>query len=375
MWRVLVPQRWRPVTKRSTLEALCGLLKDNEQRRMVFERRGRQRIFSRAAEVLSITEEALMSRLASLIGVPFLPELRAYPGDLPVTDQEFQCAHAAPIQCERGVGLACLDPVGLTGALRRLTEIKHSLFISPHRELERVMKNRRVPPSAPTRSAQEARDLARSLLIAAAKRAWSSQCALLSVIVEEDTIRLTAGEVCSRLDRSLEEALGQVLRERGLSWIDPKGDEFNLSVDFPVDNQKIFAAVSIVAGAYLSKQRTVLVVDDDVQFAKVLARYLQGRGFSVSTYCSPAPVLSSIEIEPQVVLVKGITRTKAFQGVDGDGDHLLSKGIPTLALLSDRSAGARIEALRQGAVAVFRKDDDPELVVGTLSNLCRLVSR
>ncbi len=98
----------------------------------------------------------------------------------------------------------------------------------------------------------------------------------------------------------------------------------------------------------------VLVVDDDSEVAKMLARSLSRRGFAVETTTSPAEALERAGATTYDAALLDLV----MPGLDGVALAVaLRKRIPglTVAILTGYEHSPLIEAARQNGVSVFRK--------------------
>lgn len=104
----------------------------------------------------------------------------------------------------------------------------------------------------------------------------------------------------------------------------------------------------------MKQKPLILVVDDDLEVAKMLARSLSHRGFAVETTTSPAEALEMAAATTYDAALLDLV----MPGLDGVAlAAALRKRIPGLvvAILTGYGHSPLIEAARQDGVSVFKK--------------------
>lgn len=119
----------------------------------------------------------------------------------------------------------------------------------------------------------------------------------------------------------------------------------------------------------VKRDLSVLVVEDNQTFARVLVRFLERNGFSVTHAVDAQSALQRLS--------SGFSPTLIISDLhmpDLNGDEFarrvranaLFAGTPLMLLTSDRALETELAALQAGADVVLAKSEDPRLIVGYL---------
>lgn len=122
---------------------------------------------------------------------------------------------------------------------------------------------------------------------------------------------------------------------------------------------------------FQEESSTVLVVDDDEQFAEILLRVLQRRGYQTHFLADAQFAFEGLKGgEIQADLIISDVHLPATDG--GDFLQLLRKhniGIPVILLTSDEDEGLEAELVSRGADAFLRKHEDVRVLLAWCKNL------
>jgi DNA-binding NtrC family response regulator len=114
---------------------------------------------------------------------------------------------------------------------------------------------------------------------------------------------------------------------------------------------------------------TILIVDDDQDFTRIVCRYLEGRGYLVRTAASGEEAFRSLDAHvPDIMLLD-------YRLPDTDGLQILSKAravypdLDVVMITSYASIPMAVEAMKHGAAEYITKPFLPDEVARTLENI------
>lgn len=121
---------------------------------------------------------------------------------------------------------------------------------------------------------------------------------------------------------------------------------------------------------------TVFIVEDNEMFSETLRISLEMQGYEVHTFQSGEQMISTWEVDPDIILLDFFIETA--QGVAMNGDKILrfirriSKSLPVVILTSNTDISQATTLLKEGAVDFIVKDDD--LVANLQKTLAQILS-
>ncbi len=136
----------------------------------------------------------------------------------------------------------------------------------------------------------------------------------------------------------------------------------------PIDFQQVLAYLSL-----LRKKSSILIVDDDPEFSRMLKEILPSSDYHVKTEEDTAKVLSHMEHAYQLLIILDL------KSVYGDGLDILKKvcarypGKPVVLVAGDRNEMSTVieQGMEMGAYACLYKPFAVETLVGLIKDISR----
>lgn len=360
----------------------------------------------RAALLLSVGEEELLSKLAKDLGRPLILRLRT--PNLNVLTREFELEHLMAIgvvpiyEGNLRQGFACVDPLMVVKAFPALAndgviclapwrEIRHALS-----ELLRQRKENHVRHVAETKEQQGF--ICQKILEKVVALCSDNELENFKVdfgdeqpiyILEFDDGRIGQGQISNHLRSAFEDLLnlngGEVHvldseLQNAVVKYEWKGSvvEFSLSnrltniieeeqVDDLEEEDLCSATLEIARPKNekpLAVRPLILLIDDNVTFLRVLEKFFERKGYRTITAHNGKEALGVLEEEyPDLIICDlHMPNMNGFSLMDNLKGDVRYDDIPVIMLTSDNDIEVELQLLEKGASVFIAKNSDPRLL-------------
>lgn len=353
-------------------------------------------IVAQLSKKLNISEEALWFRVADELGLQFIervPPCNASALPEGITIEDLIRVGAIPLQ--KGgkiVGIICLDPkrvasLGLIGQrvdyyLAPWEMIKHALL-----ESETIARQLQVSDvRQPSKNISSEDTLALEIFNKVIEEVVEAEESEVEFEFEADKITYSytgkkgaslQGTIAVRISNPLLRLFRTLPHNLALSEIMP----FGLKPVFqfiagPLTKVRVSWRAKSNSDSPLLETPLVVIVDDNPVFTKVIEKFFSAHSFRIQSFSKAREGISWIAAHS--ASIGAVICDLHMPEVDGfrflkelKGDPRLAQ-LPIVALTSDNSSEAEIEALKLGVDAFVNKNEDPLLV---LLHIQRLTQR
>ena len=132
------------------------------------------------------------------------------------------------------------------------------------------------------------------------------------------------------------------------------------------------ARMGLDSDTFEASRKSVLLVDDDLSFARAIVRVLTASGFEVTTVHSGAAAAEAVATRPFSAIVSDI-QMPGMSGVEllkHVREHDLD--VPVILLTAAPTVETAMDAVSLGALQYFAKPVSNEILVGALERACQL---
>ena len=392
--------------------ALASFLTSKQLSAIELQTPDRRELIRTAASVIGTSEEELTERIATRIGIPAM--LRIPPMDYQLLEDKIDLSRLEAIGCavitSGGIigGVVCVEPA----ALSTLTPIFGDTpkYLGTWSAISRTLSDARSSFQVAKEELQRERakklsDLAKRALTLAIQNAVTHQASALTITKNKDDqleyqiLTKDLKSAVGAINKQIAPALTALLKERTgrpepeeitlsdaqtvsyLVDLQPSGRGFRVEIQNAQRKSKVVYLTPLehpkpqeVQATPLEtpkdprsvQTREVLLVEDGVQFAAILAKMLQKQSFIIKHVTSGLEALTAIEsgsVNPDLVICD-----VHMPEMNGFGFvrqlRTIAKFIhtPVIMLTSDDEDETHIRALSEGADAFVAKHEHPDIL-------------
>ncbi len=366
---------------KSSLEALKKILPSALYRQLLMITPDRRMCFESAAQLSRREISEIIHETASLLGVSVLPRIPPIPKDmlsiLPSTER-LEIGAVVPL-CASSVvsGVVCVDPALMRAAVPEFANLP--VFIGSWSDIKTALTS-----EAPTEHVDQPTLFEQVLrhLTSEMKRHQRDTCVIrigenIAYQIPLTESQHAEGTIHSIVKRDLIKGLTDHVSNQKRYLSPDSGDLFSVfsredlfeikRFDSKAMSANIleFIPIELQAGS-TDSQQTVLLIDDNATFARVLDKFLAKQGFvtrympngaeAIEALRSGAVMPSLIVCDIHMPVMNGFEFVRTLRA-ESDFKHL-----PLLMLTSDGDVEAEITLLSYGIEAFIGKNEDPRIL-------------
>ncbi len=371
----------RTLRPRSSIAALKRMLPSATYRRLLMTTPDRRMLFESTAVLFATPVSEIVEEVATRLGLSALPRISPLPKHRMFTIpslERLQFAAAIPLCASSGVsGVVCVDPELMLAVLPEFEDLP--VFIASWSDIKSALDSE--PIDTVIESFHVFTQVV-NFLIDELHRHQSDRCLLFignlaSYRIPLNELEEARGVIHENAKKELQIGLEEFIRRNKKFIYLQTGEEYQFTYsaeEFEIkkvhDAHHSACEVEFGRGqineAQQNPTQTVLLVDDNATFARVLDRFLAKEG--ILTHYSPngkdaletlrnrIPVPSVIVCDIHMPVMNGFEFVRALRTEEG------FKHMPLLMLTSDGDVEAEITLLSYGVEAFIGKNEDPRIL-------------
>lgn len=367
---------------RSSIDALRKILSRNEFKSLLLTSPDRRECLENAASIARISVESLLQKVATLLDVSALLQIQTdsdgIRGRFKNPSSLYQAACIPLMKDSILVGFACVDPALVKMTFAEFKDLQ--LFLSPWSSIRAALDriDWKLPAETCEANHQLSPTVATQILVSIyeeAKRFGESKAQIRFEPEFEFLIPLTDGRIARGSVRSeAKPVLAKCLKENSLIDIDTakvsitsSHDKTSYLLDFDYPERSSQMPVELpVPLEFGGTDSTVLLVDDNETFARVLDRYLAK--IDVTAHHAPhgakaLEILDGMTDPPSLIIcdihMPVMNGFEFVRRLKADDRYKL---VPVIMLTSDTDVEAQIALLSCGVDAFVSKQEDPRVL-------------